>query len=249
MMQSSVVIVGLIGLMLVGMCHAQGRIMGGEDADPTATPYAASLRVDNVHACGGCILAQTKILTTAHCVYRDGKLIDASRLSVRVGSTNQYAGGKILFVASVAVHPDYYYLDNNLAVITLSTALTYTERISAISVVASGEALPAVGSAVSVAGWGHTSDGATSYKILETKLTVATEASCLDAYSGHGEQSFCLAHELKEGTCHGDGGSGAVYGDTLIGLTNFVVGACGSRYPDVFVRLSSYADWIQEQIA
>jgi len=50
-------------------------------------------------------------------------------------------------------------------------------------------------------------------------------------------------------TCHGDGGSGAVYGDKLIGLTNFVVGACGSRYPDVFVRLSSFYDWIQEQIA
>jgi len=80
-------------------------------------------------------------------------------------------------------------------------------------------------------------------------LKVAQESACLDAYSDHNQNSFCLAHELKEGTCHGDGGSGAVYGDKLIGLTNFVVGACGSRYPDVFVRLSSFYDWIQEQIA
>ncbi|EDV46404.1 trypsin beta [Drosophila erecta] len=249
MMQQRLLILGLIGLTLVGMCHAQGRIMGGAEADPTATPFAASLRVDNAHACGGCILSPTKILTTAHCVHRDGKLIDASRLSCRVGSTNQYAGGKIVFVESVAVHPDYYNLDNNLAVITLSSALSYTERISAIPVAASGEALPAEGSEVNVAGWGRTSDGTTSYKIRETSLQVASEAACLDAYSNHGEQSFCLAHELKEGTCHGDGGSGAVYGDKLIGVTNFVVGACGSRYPDVFVRLSSYSDWIQEQIA
>jgi len=166
-----------------------------------------------------------------------------------VGSTNQYAGGRIVTVESVVVHPDYYQLTNNLAVITLSSALAYTERIKAIPVAASGEALPAEGSEVSVAGWGRTADGTTSYKIRELSLKVAQESACLDAYSDHNENSFCLAHELKEGTCHGDGGSGAVYGDKLIGLTNFVVGACGSRYPDVFVRLSSFYDWIQEQIA
>jgi len=70
-------------------------------------------------------------------------------------------------VESVVVHPDYYQLTNNLAVITLSSALAYTERIKAIPVAASGEALPAEGSEVSVAGWGRTADGTTSYKIRE----------------------------------------------------------------------------------
>ncbi|XP_016970939.2 trypsin epsilon [Drosophila rhopaloa] len=249
MMQQRTLILGLIGLTLVGVCHAHGRIMGGEEADPNATPYAASLRVDNGHVCGGCIVSETKILTTAHCVHRDSKLIDASRLSCRVGSTNQYAGGRIVTVESVAVHPDYYQLKNNVAVLTLSSPLTFTERIQAIEVATSGEELPAEGSEVSVAGWGRTTDGSASYKIREMSMAVAQEATCLDAYSDHGADSFCLGHELKEGTCHGDGGSGAVYGDKLIGLTNFVVGACGSRYPDVFVRLSNFYDWIQEQIA
>ncbi|XP_017056165.1 LOW QUALITY PROTEIN: chymotrypsin-1 [Drosophila ficusphila] len=248
-MQRKLMLLGLIGLSLMGVCHAYGRILGGEEADPTATPYAASLRVDNAHVCGGSILSETKILTTAHCVHRDGNLIDASRLSCRVGSTNQYAGGRIYTVESVVVHPEYYSLKNNLAVITLSSALAFTDRIQAIPVAASGESLPAEGAEVTVAGWGRTTDGTTSYKIRELELTVAQEAACLDAYSDHDGDSFCLAHELREGTCHGDGGSGAVYGGKLIGLTNFVVGACGSRYPDVFVRLSSYADWIQEQIA
>jgi len=93
--------------------------------------------------------------------------IDVKRLSCRVGSTNQYAGGRIVTVESVVVHPDYYQLTNNLAVITLSSALAYTERIKAIPVAASGEALPAEGSEVSVAGWGRTADGTTSYKIRE----------------------------------------------------------------------------------
>ncbi|KAI8034177.1 chymotrypsin-1 [Drosophila gunungcola] len=249
MMQQKLLIMGLIGLTLVGVCHARGRIMGGAEADPNATPYAASLRVDNGHVCGACILSETKVLTTAHCVHRDGKLIDASRLSCRVGSTNQYAGGRIAYVESVAVHPDYYKLRNNVAVLTLTSPLAFTDRIKAIEVVASGEELPAEGSEVTVAGWGRTTEGTASYKIREMSLKVAPEAACLDAYSDHSEDSFCLDHELKQGTCHGDGGSGVVHGDKLIGLTNFVVGACGSRYPNVFVRLSSFHDWIQEQIA
>ncbi|XP_017065266.1 chymotrypsin-1 [Drosophila eugracilis] len=249
MMQQKSLILGLMGLTLVVMCHGHGRILGGDEADPTATPYAASLRVDNAHVCGGNIVLADKILTTAHCLYRNGVQIDASRLSVRVGSTNQYAGGKIVAVESVVVHSGYYELKNNLAMLTLSSPLVFTDRIEAIEVAASGEDLPAQGSEVSVAGWGYTTDGTSSYKIREIPLTVADDAVCQDAYSEHNEDSFCLAHELKEGTCHGDGGSGAVYAGKLIGLTNFVVGACGSRYPDVFVRLSSYYDWIQEQIA
>ncbi|XP_034671346.1 chymotrypsin-1 [Drosophila subobscura] len=236
---------------LLGCCQAglKGRILGGDEAGPTATPHAASLRVDNAHVCGASIVSATKMVTTAHCLHRDGKLIDVSRLSCRVGSTNQYAGGRIVYVASVIVHPDYYQLQNNVAVITLSSALAFTDRIKAVELASSDEDLPAQGSAIIVAGWGRTVEGSNSYKIRELSLTVAEETVCLDAYSAHDKASFCLAHELKQGTCHGDGGSGAVYNEKLIGLTNFVVGACGSRYPDVFVRVSSFHDWLQQQIA
>ncbi|XP_017038221.1 trypsin epsilon [Drosophila kikkawai] len=249
-MQQRSLILGLLGLsLLLVAVQARGRIMGGEEAGLNATPFAASLRVDNAHVCGACIVSATKVLTTAHCVYRDGKLLAASRLSLRVGSTNQYAGGHIVAVDSTNVHPDYYQLQNNLAVLTLSSPLTFTERIKAIEVAASDDALPAEGSEVSVAGWGRTTEGTTSYKIREMALQVATEAECQEAYSDPAGDSFCLAHELKEGTCHGDGGSGAVYQDKLIGLTNFVVGACGSRYPNVFVKLAPFSEWIQEQLA
>lgn len=166
-----------------------------------------------------------------------------------MGSTNQYAGGHTVTVDSTTIHPDYYQLQNNLAVIKLSSPLTYTDRIKAIEVAGADEALPAEGSDVSVAGWGRTTEGSNSYKIREMALQVATAAECQEAYSDPAGDSFCLSHELKQGTCHGDGGSGAVFNDKLIGLTNFVVGACGSRYPNVFVKLAPFSEWIQEQIA
>ncbi|XP_002133726.2 chymotrypsin-1 [Drosophila pseudoobscura] len=252
MIQTSGLVVALLCLsVLLGGCQAglKGRILGGDEAGPTDTPYAASLRVDNAHVCGASIVSATKLVTTAHCLYRDGKLIEPSRLTCRVGSTNQYAGGKVVYVESVTVHPDFYQLQNNVAVITLTSALAFTDRIMAVELASSDDDLPAQGSLISVAGWGRTVEGSNSYKIRELTLTVAEEAVCLDAYSAHDKTSFCLAHELKQGTCHGDGGSGAVYNNKLIGLTNFVVGACGSRYPDVFVRVSSFYEWLQPLIA
>ncbi|KAL7743407.1 hypothetical protein ACLKA6_008377 [Drosophila palustris] len=243
-------------LLLLASCGesaatpTQGRILGGAEATNDATPYAVSLRVDNAHVCGGSIMSATKVLTAAHCLHRDGKPIDSSRISGRVGSTNQYAGGHIVSIASYVIHPDYFKLDNNLAVITLKSPLAWTDRIQPIQMINKDEALPADGSAITVAGWGTTVEGTASFKIRQLSLTFAEDAVCLDAYSDHdASKSFCLAHPLKEGTCYGDGGGAAVYNGKLLGVCNFVVGACGSRYPDVFVRTAGYSDWLQQQLA
>ncbi|EDW81903.1 uncharacterized protein Dwil_GK25505 [Drosophila willistoni] len=241
--------IALIGLNNCNAIKIDGRILGGEEADANATPYAASLRVDNAHACGASILDETHLVTAAHCLYRNAQLIDASRLSIRVGSTNQYAGGRIYAISKVTPHPDFYKLTNNIAVITTSEPLAWTTRIQPIALPSSDSELPQEGDEVIVAGWGTTVDGSTSYKIREIALTYSSSAVCLDAYSDQDSRSFCLSHALKEGTCHGDGGCGAVYNNELVGLTNFVVGACGSRYPDVFVNVRSYLDWLNEQLA
>lgn len=66
----------LLLLLLTSTTRAispESRILGGDEAAHDATPHAVSLRIDNAHVCGASILSETKLLTAAHCLYRDGK--------------------------------------------------------------------------------------------------------------------------------------------------------------------------------
>lgn len=166
-----------------------------------------------------------------------------------MGSTNQFSGGKLVSVSSVIIHPEYSGVKNNVAVLTLENNLEWTDRIQSIQLATGASEEPAAGSAVTVAGWGQQLNSDSAYKLNSYAFTVATDEVCSNAYSDADASTICLDHPLYEGSCYGDAGNGAVYNNKLVGVSNFVVGACGSRYPDVFSSVSYYASWIQSVIA
>ncbi|XP_067635708.1 transmembrane protease serine 9-like [Eurosta solidaginis] len=243
----------VITFAIFGTSHAivppAGRILGGEGAATGQFTFAASVRLDSAHVCGGNIIGTRQILTAAHCLVDNKKyVVNTNRISVRVGSVNQFAGGKIVYVDTIALHPAYERPTNDIAVLTLITELEVSSKLSIIALAKSIEEEPPVGSEVVVAGWGEQFSGMTPYKLQSTKFTVATDESCTNGYAANDETMFCLAHSLKQGTCTGDAGNGAIYNNRLVGISSFVVGNCGSRYPDVFVNISVFAAWIESQI-
>lgn len=61
-----------------------GRIVGGQDANPTRFRYQALLEIHTdagTHYCGGTVISSRSVLTSAHCV------IDAVDVLVKVGVT------------------------------------------------------------------------------------------------------------------------------------------------------------------
>lgn len=176
--------------------NIQSRILGGGNAGTTEIPYQVSLRTSDMlvgkvlnsvlpivvgssgHFCGGSIIATTRIVTSAHCVYNVeivlldllnelllvgpilGPILAPFLLSpfvAVVGSRLLSSGGTEISINSYKVHPGYdpNTFINDIAVIRLQRDMYYTSSIRPIP-------LPPVNSvfsedsAATVSGWGRT---------------------------------------------------------------------------------------------
>ncbi|XP_070075071.1 chymotrypsin-1 [Drosophila takahashii] len=259
----------VLGLLILGLIFAisgaeasppQGRILGGEDVEQGEYPWSASIRYNKAHVCSGCIISQTRILTAAHCVSDVGVTpVSISDLAVRVGTINQYAGGIIVNVRSVVIHPSYGNFLHDLAILEVDP-LTFSDRIAAIDlpsteVEGSGETetetedvdaeLPN-GTPVYVAGWGEQSDGTVAYKQQKSNFNTLSRSLC-EWQAGYGYESVvCLSRAENEGICRGDAGAAVIDDQKVLrGVTSFNFGPCGSKYPDVATRISYYLTWIE----
>ncbi|XP_032295715.1 chymotrypsin-1 [Drosophila virilis] len=234
----------------------QGRLLGGEDAKAAEFPYVASLRLNKAHVCQAAIISQTQMLTAAHCVSDVGaNPVSASDLSARVGSINQFAGGELVDISEVLIHPSYGNFLHDLAILTLSKPLTFGEKVNKIELPAApeegssevdAEEQPPNGTPVYVAGWGEQADGSSNYKLQKSNLNTLSKSQC-ELSAGYGYDSvLCLSRAEKQGVCRGDAGAAVVDDDNvLLGVVSFFWGNCGTIYPDVSTRISYYISWIE----
>lgn len=228
-------------------------IVGGTTVSSATTyPFIANLQESGSFICGGTILSTTKILTAAHCAV-DGS---ASKFRFRVGSLTYNSGGILASVVSVAVHPKYdaNTVDYDVAVMTLSTPLTFSSTIAAATLIGSG-AEPTASESTTVIGWGTTSEGGSvSTKLRQVSVPVVALSTCKSDYSGDGTvtaRMFCAAATGKD-SCNGDSGGPIINtsSKTLLGGVSWGEGCAEAGFPGVY---SDYANselnsWIKAQL-
>lgn len=84
-------------------------------------------------------------------------------------------------------------------------------------------------------------------------LTVLDFERCQGLYDPEfqhyvGPDHICTLTKAGEGACNGDSGSPLTYNGKVVGVVNW--GApCALGKPDIYARVSSYYDWIQQTIA
>ncbi|XP_017030077.1 serine protease SP24D [Drosophila kikkawai] len=252
-----------VGILLLASCLAlllpvqsapgyiNGRIVGGVDATKNQFPHQISLRNGGSHSCGGSILSRTYILTAAHCVTNedaDGKYVAvaAERLTVRSGSNDRFSGGILSQVVEVIFHENYGNFENDIALLRLEEPLIYSDSIQPI-------ALPTFDTPADVdiviSGWGrlwHLGD-LPRYLQYNTLKSISTER-CTELIDFGFAGELCLIHEEDNGACNGDSGGPAVYNGEVVGIAGFVVGGCGSGYPDGYARVYYFKDWIRKYV-
>lgn len=222
-----------------------GRIVGGNDTSIEQHPWQISMTNFGSHRCGGSILTERKIVTAAHCVR--GTLLQY--VVVRAGSTLRTSGGFLAPVERIIEHESYNvptYLHNDVAVMFLSTPLTFSLTIAPIRLAEMGDIVPG-GTIATVSGWGNTEEGGSPPEVLQVvSVPIVDFETCREAYDGINpvtEGMICAGDE-GIGSCQGDSGGPVIVNNLLHGLVSWGVGCAQAGYPAVNARVAFYREWI-----
>lgn len=252
----------LTSLLLSGPAQTQEeikplnrRIVGGERTDIKQHPWqvALNVRIDGQdYLCGGSIIAQSWVVTAAHCF---GKSTAATDVRAKAGVTDYKTAGAWLGIERVVVHDSYdpKTQQNDIALIKLKSPSA--GRI--IPLAASSMEVP-VNQPLEVTGWGATMEGAgASHSLLKAIVPLADTAACnaRNAYDGRITDGMMCAGYREGGVdaCQGDSGGPLVWrtpdGPLLVGVVSWGEGCARKLKYGIYTRISAYRDWIDHVLA
>lgn len=236
------------------------RIVGGRFALPGEVPHQIGLwkRSGSFFdfTCGGSLIADSWVLTAAHCVWNDYE----EMLQISVGSDTLYSKVPRIGVESIHSHARYSdaHKTNDIALLKLSVPAsslrTYAKVISLPKEYEENNFQLGM-----VSGFGDTRENEEnpSSRLKVASLIIRPIAQCKGHYSDDFFPQMQICAGLLRGTndtCQGDSG-GPLFGrradgsTVILGITSWGNG-CGRRLtPGVYTRVSHYLDWIKQTMS
>ncbi|MEU1280233.1 serine protease [Streptomyces sp. NPDC005805] len=229
------------------------RVIGGKEQATGAHPWMAALLTKGKENpvkrqfCGGSLIADTVILTAAHCVTG----VKAKDLEVTVGRTvlSNKKQGQLRNVLSIVSHPRYLKGKEayDLALIELTKPVKGT---AAVKLPTQGtDALLRPGAKATVIGWGNVNTDVPRYpdRLRGVDVPLLSHPECRATYRGYDKAvNICAGVEGKD-SCQGDSGgplfrkvSGRTY---QIGVVSYGEGCAEQGAPGVYVSTSSDKVW------
>jgi secreted trypsin-like serine protease len=259
-MKSTLVFLGLLACTLAlprpysmpGLHRVPGRIVGGTVVTRNELPYQLSLQFGTSHGCGASVLNANYAITAAHCVQGE----TPSRLRIVAGEHSLSATDgteQVRSVSRITVHSGYSSstLNNDIALLRLSTPLTLGTAVRAIAIPSSSYA--ASGDAV-VSGWGTTSEsGSLSTLLRKVTVPIVTDAVCRQAYGSSDIVDSMICAGFTSGgrdSCQGDSGGPLALtsggSPLLVGIVSWGYGCARAGYPGVYTEVAKFASWIAQ---
>ncbi|XP_035785677.1 brachyurin-like [Anopheles albimanus] len=240
------------------------RIVNGVEALPGQFPYQVALLSNfgtGTGLCGATVITNSYILTAAHCVVGGNGAVAISGtaiLGAHDRTITEPTQQRIAFTqAGISVHPGYSAstIRNDIATVRLNSPAQFNARVQPIRLPARSDARTFAGMEGTASGFGRTSDASTNTSpvVMFTRNPILSNAQCNSFWSTAlvQDQNVCLDATGGRSPCNGDsGGPLAVQdgGSSLeVGIASFVSAAgCASGAPSVWVRVSFFRDWIEQ---
>uniref|UniRef100_A0A182N6R9 Peptidase S1 domain-containing protein n=1 Tax=Anopheles dirus TaxID=7168 RepID=A0A182N6R9_9DIPT len=268
---------GILCLLLIVPCvaqlcgkrqHVTSLIMRGMDAKEGDWPWHAVLfhkkDVSLEYKCGGTILAESTVLTAAHCLVTPAGVINRELLLVKVGQNHllkannraqEYDALKLI------LHPNYtiHGVRNDIALIKLANEITYNDFIQPICLWNRREDQNSiVNTTGTVIGFGYSDGYKTS--LQEVRIPVVSTIECIEDNPAYGAKltsgMFCAGNRTGVGPCNGDSGGGMFFNQSDVwyirGLVSFTKplesDMCDPNEYTVFTDVAKYKDWIEQHL-
>ncbi|TQV87751.1 pre-peptidase C-terminal domain-containing protein [Aliikangiella coralliicola] len=252
---------GLLGLSLginaetlsasSGLSDVEMNIVNGTETTPGSRSYQAMLVKNGQQWCGGTLIADSWVLTAAHCLDNSS----AGSWTVRLGS-HTVNSGTSHNVSQMVVHPNWQgsggiQYGYDIALLKLSSPAASNLTRALLPTQAIQNAIAGVGDNVTVSGWGRTYNGGPSSNVLlEVDLPVLSTQQCKQQLDNAINDSvICGGGPNGKSACNGDSGGPFVARQNGIAYSFGTVSwgkACSGA--TAFTRTLSYVDWINDKI-
>ncbi|XP_054157588.1 mite allergen Der f 3-like [Oppia nitens] len=235
-------------------------IVRGTDAQPGEFTWMAAI-LDNKGdlICGGGIIDQKSILTSAKCIQK----YDALDLRVRVGSLKYDSGGTVFTVGRTIIHPLYdksSYI-NDIAIIKLSNPIHSFDykTVAPITISIASRRLGLISNLpVYMAGWGNTGSlfHSTSSSLQKVTLEIVGHNKCQKTYGSTQVDDSQLCAGVADGklypSTYDEGGilsSDPSTPSIALGIYSWTSKwSAIYTYPEIYTRISSYYHWIKHNL-
>ncbi|KAK9969426.1 hypothetical protein ABG768_027603 [Culter alburnus] len=232
----------------------ESGIVGGREVKPHSRPYMASLQYRRQHKCGGMLIKDDYVLTSAHCWNKTPDYLLEVVLGAHNISQNEHSQ-QIIQVEKYIPHPSY--TNNNftydIMLLKLKTKAVRNEFVDVIDLPKNNKNIPALVEC-SIAGWGMTKPplGQASSVLREVSLKLQFSFECKKKWQEYfnSEKMICSVSDGKRAFCQGDSGSPLFCDSKLQGMAAYTYPSdCTSKkYPEVYMKISAFLPWIRKHI-